>query len=328
VKAAIVPCVLTYLSLFVTTHYECLKLGLKGQPADELPRAAGAFRRGVHVIVPLALLFVLVLSNYPVMNAALVSILCIIGLSLFKREHRFNIARLYQALRDGAYTMLEVACACACAGIVIGVINLSGLGLKFASFVIGLSQGNVHLVLVLTMIVVLILGMGLPATASYLIGVSVAGPALTRVGIAPLPAHLFIFYFAAISSITPPIALAAYVGAGIAGSNPLKTGFTACWLGLVSFVIPYMFVQHAGLLLEGTVAHIVAACIPAAIGVVYMGIGITGFLFIRMRWYERLTLLIAGVMAVYPELTTDLVGIAVGAALIFFQYLQMRKRAI
>jgi len=328
VKAAIVPCVLTYLSLFVTTHYESLKLGLKGQPAHQLPHFLETLRRGYHVLFPLVVLFVLVMSNYPVMNAALVSILSILGFSLLKRSTRFTIPKLYSALRDGALTMLEVACACACAGIVIGVINLTGLGLKFASFVVSFSQGNVYLVLFLTMIVLLILGMGLPATASYLIGVAVAGPALIQIGIEPLPAHLFIFYFAAISSMTPPIALAAYVGAGIAGSRPLTTGFTACWLGLASFVIPYMFVQHQGLLLEGSLSAVIYACATAAIGVVYLGISISGFLFGRMSWMERLFMLAAGLLAIHPNVTTDILGVATGIAILIYHYVCRTEKTL
>ena len=318
VKAAIVPCVLTYLSLFVITHFESLKLGLKGQPGADLPNFLGTLRRGYHVLFPLLVLFVLVLSNYPVMNAALFSILSILGFSLFKKSTRFTLPKLYSALRDGALTMLEVACACA--GIVIGVINLTGLGLKFASFVVSFSQGNLYLVLFLTMAVLLILGMGLPATASYLIGVAVAGPALIEIGIQPLPAHLFIFYFAAISSITPHIALAAYVGAGIAGSRPLKTGFTACWLGLVSFIIPYMFVQHQGLLMEGAWPAIISACVPATIGVVYLGISITGFLFGPMSWIERLFVSAAGLLAICPDITADIIGVVAGIVVLICHY--------
>jgi TRAP-type uncharacterized transport system fused permease subunit len=260
------------------------------------------------------------------MNAALISIISILILSSLHRTTRFSFQRLFHALRDGAFTMLEVACACACAGIVIGVINLSGLGLKFASFVVGLSHGEVYLVLVLTMVVVLILGMGLPATASYLIGVAVAGPALIQVGIDPLPAHLFIFYFAALSSITPPIALAAYVGAGIAGARPMRTGFTACGIGLVSFIIPYMFVQHQGLLLQGDLSGVAFACIPAAIGVVLLGIGITGHFLKTMAWYERLGMFVGGLLAVYPEPVTDLAGVLLGGVILALQYLKLEKK--
>jgi TRAP-type uncharacterized transport system fused permease subunit len=175
------------------------------------------------------------------------------------------------------------------------------------------------------MIVLLILGMGLPATASYLIGVAVAGPALIQIGIQPLPAHLFIFYFAAISSITPPIALAAYVGAGIAGSRPLRTGFTACWLGAVSFIIPYMFVQHQGLLMEGSLSAIVYACVPAAIGVAFLGVGIAGFLFGPMFWVERSTVLAAGLLAMYPGIITGIVGVTAGGITLFYHYLRKAR---
>ncbi|MEW6228596.1 MAG: TRAP transporter large permease subunit, partial [Bacillota bacterium] len=218
------------------------------------------------------------------------------------------------ALFDGAKSSVGIISSCACAGIVIGVLSLTGAGLKFAQMVLALSHGNLLPALALSAVASLVLGMGLPTTASYLICAAVAAPALVELGVPPLAAHMFIFYYACISAITPPVALAAYAGAGLAKANPMRVGTTAVRLGLVAYIVPFMFVYGPPLLAQGSLGSILWAAITAIVGVGALAMGIEGWIGNRgIGIVARALLVVASLTLIKPGLMTDMIGLGLFA---------------
>jgi TRAP-type uncharacterized transport system fused permease subunit len=221
----------------------------------------------------------------------------------------------------GARNAMEPLAACACAGIIVGVISLTGLGLKFAGGVINLAHGNIPVILVLSALVCLVLGMGLPTTAAYIITASVVAPALVQLGIPPLAAHLFLFYFACISSITPPVALAAYAAAGVAGASMVSVGITAVRLGIIGFIIPFMFVYSPSLLLSGPNLEILMACTTATIGIIALGLGFERWLWGSLNMGMTGGLVAAALLLIKPGWITDMIGLT-----IFFIIIALRRQ--
>jgi TRAP-type uncharacterized transport system fused permease subunit len=232
---------------------------------------------------------------------------------------RERAGHLVKALEAGGKSILLVAALCACAQIVIGMVNLSGLGIKMSEMVIGLSMGVEFLGLFLTMVVCLILGMGLPTTAAYVLAASVAAPALIKMGVAPIAAHLFIFYFAIISAITPPVCAAVYAAAAIARSNWLTTGWLAVRMGLAGFVAPFLFVYRSGLLLIGSPIDIVWSALVSAAAIVCLAGAAIGYFGNRCRWYESLMLFGCSSLLIMPGLATDLIGLGAAATIYIYQ---------
>jgi TRAP transporter 4TM/12TM fusion protein len=233
------------------------------------------------------------------------------------------VGSVTRALRDGALGVLEVAACCATAGIIIGILSLTGLGLRFSGLLVDLAGGNLPVLLVLTMIASLILGMGMPTIGAYIILAVLVAPGLIQLGVDPLAAHLFIFYFGVISCITPPVALAAYAAAAISGASAMRTGLTACRLGIAAFIIPFMMVYNAELVLQGSVLAILIATATAFVGVSFLAAGLEGYLVARAALWERVALVVAGLALIKPGLVTDLTGaVLVGLTL----FAQMRRR--
>ncbi|HPP07048.1 MAG TPA: DUF3394 domain-containing protein, partial [Syntrophorhabdaceae bacterium] len=253
------------------------------------------------------------------------AIIAALILSSIKKSTRLNLKGLIKALESGAKGALSVVAACAAAGIVVGVVTLTGLGLKFSGAIIQLAHGNLYLTLFFTMIASLILGMGLPTTAAYIICAILAVPALTNLGVNVLSAHLFVFYFAIISAITPPVALAAYAGAGIAKSDPMKTGLTACRIGLAAFIVPYMFVFNPALLMHGHVMEIIWVTFTAMVGVCLLSSAVIGWWFERMGVWERMLLFIASILLIEPRLITDILAVIFIIPVLLFQLKAKRK---
>jgi TRAP transporter 4TM/12TM fusion protein len=214
-----------------------------------------------------------------------------------------------EAMHEGATGSLIVATACATAGIIVGVTNLTGLGLKLSAILIDLSGGSLLALLVLTMIASLILGMGLPTTACYILLAVLAAPALIKLGVLPIGAHLFVFYFGIISAITPPVAGAAYAASAIAKAGPMKIGFTACRLGIAAFILPYMWIYGPALLLIGDPFEVIWAIITSTIGIAACAAGVQGYVFRPTRILERVILLIAAMLLIKPGWITDVIGL-------------------
>jgi len=309
-KAAAIPAVLYFLSIFIMIDLEAAKTGLKGLPWSQLPRFGSLMKKDFLFIIPIfALIFFLVGLRTTATIAGFWATVITFVITFLRRSTRMGWKRILDTLADGAIKATQVAAVCACAGIIIGITALTGIGLKISAILIDLGGVSILLSLFLAMIISLILGMGLPTTAAYIICAAVVAPSLTKLGIPPLAAHLFIFYFSCISAITPPVAVAAYVAAGIARANPLQVGFTACRLGLAAFIVPYMFVFGSQLLLKGEFHTIIWAAISAAVGVIALASGVERWFMGRpTSWLQTGLLLAAALLLIKPGLTTDLIG--------------------
>lgn len=310
-KAALIPALLYFLSIFIMLDFEAVKLGLKGLPKEELPDPKKIIKEVWYYFLPIVILIYLLAIQISPMKAAFWSILAMVVMEIIQqliRKKTVDFRTIWEGLEEGAKGMLVVVTACACAGIVIGVINVTGFGLKISDLMIGIAHGSLPILLVLTMFSSLILGMGLPTVACYIILSILAAPALVEMGVLPLAAHLFVFYFGIIAAITPPVALAAYAAAGIAGASPMKVGFIAWRLGLVAFLLPYMFIYGPSIMMMGNIQEILLAIISGITGIFALAGGLQGYLFRPLSMGLRIILFIAAVLLIKPGLTTDLIG--------------------
>lgn len=309
--AALLPAILYFLAIFIMVDFEAAKTGLRGLTREELPNPRKILKEAWYLFLPIVILIYLLVIQISPMKAAFWSIVAMVGIEIVQqwvRKRRVDFRRIWEGLEAGAKGMLIVATACACAGIVIGVVNVTGFGLKFSDFIIDIAHGSLPFILILTMLSSLVLGMGLPTVACYIILAIISAPALVEMGVLPLAAHLFIFYFGIIAAITPPVALAAYVGAGIAGANPMRTGYIACRLGLAAFLLPYMFIYGPPMLMKGNAQDIILAAISGVVGIWALAAGLQGYFLQSLAIWQRIILLIAAVLLIKPGLTTDLIG--------------------
>lgn len=319
--AAIIPALLYFLSIGAGVHYEAKRLGLKGMSKSEVPDFKKVLRKGGHLFLPLFLLiYLLVVVRYTPTKSGFWTIIATIAISWVVKETRMGPKQIVEALEMGARNALTVVTACACAGIVIGVVTLTGVGLRLSTVVIGLSGGLLLPALMLAMVGSIILGMGLPTTAAYIIMATLGAPALVRMDVVPIAAHLFVFYFAIISAITPPVALAAYAGAAIAGANVNKTGLTAMKVAIAGFIVPYMFVYSPYLLMIGSTSSIILAALTAVIGVVALSAGGIGYMNKPLALWERAILIASAFTLIKGGWATDVVGFALLAIVIFTQH--------
>ena len=324
--AALMPALLYYLALFMMIDLQAVKLGIKGLPKEELPSVKQVLKDGGHVLLaPVILLFLLIVVKWSAIYSAFWSIIALIVLSTLKKTTRLTFRGVLTALKNGASGALSVVAVCAVAGIIIGCFSLSGLGIKLASVLIALSHNKVLILLLLTAAASLVLGMGLPAVACYAVLAVLVAPALTKMGIYPMAAHMFIFYFGIISNITPPVAVAAYAAAGISGASPMKTGYKAFQLGIVGFIVPFMFVYGPELLFHGTVGNIILAVITSVIGVIAISMAMEGYMVTHLRIYERIALVAASVLLINVGLVSDFIGIGLIALVVLLQLLQAKK---
>jgi TRAP transporter 4TM/12TM fusion protein len=322
--AAAIPAVLYFFALLYMVHMEALRQGLRGLPRAELPRLGRVLKEGGYLLLPAPFLVILLVLGYSPMKAGFWSIVAVLLVSSLKRVSRMSPRQILETLERGARGSLEVLTACATAGIVIGVVTQTGLGLKFSSLVIQAAGGQLLLALIFVMVTSLILGMGLTTSAAYILTVILGGPVLTKLGVDPLAAHMFVFYYACLSTITPPVALAAFAGAGIAGSPPFRTGFEAMRLALVAYVVPFIFVFHPALIWKGELATILQAGVTAMIGCAALGSGMMGYLTGRLQLFMRGALLAAGLLLIKPGAETDLWGAAILLAVLALQQVRAR----
>lgn len=315
--AAALPAVLYYLALYVMVDLRAARLGLRGVSREELPNDRLLLKEQSHLFIPLLVLviFLFVVKDSPT-KAAFWSIVSTPVVCFLSKKTKMNIKNIFTALERGARLTLVVASACATAGIIIGVVNLSGLGLRLSGMLISLAGGNLLLLLFLTMIASLILGMGLPPVAAYIVLAVLAAPALININVDPMAAHLFIFFFGIISAITPPVALAAYAAAGLAKCSPTKTGFVAFRLALVAFIIPFQFVLGPTLILKGSITDIVISAISALIGVIALAISLEGYFRRHLSLVSRAVLAFGALMLIDVGLTTDFIGYVLVAGII------------
>ncbi len=317
--ASILPAVLFYLAVFIMVDLEAGKNHITGLTKEELPSLVKEIKSGWIMVIPLIVLIVmLVYSGTTPSKAGFWSTIAVVAVAFINRSVKFAGKELWECLESGGKSVIEVATACATAGIIIGVITLTGLGMKLSNVLINLAGGNTFTLLMLTAIACTILGMGVPTTACYLIVATLVAPALVKMGVLPIAAHLFVFYYGVMSMITPPVALAAYAGASIAGANPFKTGFTAMRLGVLAFVIPFNFVYGPPLLLEGSVGEIVQSMVTATIGTAFLSVAIQGWFKVSLPMLSRLLLAAAGLCLIDTGMLTDILSIAlaVGSAMV------------
>jgi TRAP transporter 4TM/12TM fusion protein len=330
--AAAIPAALAFFSTFMQVHFRAVSLGLSGLPRSDLPRIRTAFAAGWHHIFSIFLLIYFLMRNFSPERAVFWAIIATIVSSFImnmikKQSPRAFGILILDGLKEGAIGAVEVAAACAAAGIIIGSITMTGLGIKFSSMVVDASFGKLYLALPFTMIACIFLGMGVPTTAQYVIISSLVAPALVQMGVLPIAAHLFILYFGTRADITPPVALAAYAGAGIAKSDPWKTGISAFQLGIAGFIIPFMFVYAPELLLIGSVGKIIMAFATATLGVVCLAAGVQACLLVLTKWYETILLLAVAFLMIKPGLITDSIGFGLFALVFGLQWVR-RKRVI
>jgi len=308
-KHALVPALLYYLALFMAIHFEASRSGLMGIPREERPSLKAVILEKGHLFVPILVIVYFMIGGYTPMLACLYAIASVLPMSFLRKESRMDLKKILRALEGGARNMLAVAAACACAGIVVGIINLTGLGLKFTGLMLDVAGGSLAPALLLTMLTGIILGMGLPTTAAYIVQAALLIPGLIKLGVPVIAAHLFVFYFAIISAITPPVAMAVYAAAGIGGSNVWKTGIQAVRIGATGFVVPFMFVYGPSLLLIGSLGEVLTTILSASLGVILLSGGLMGWFMGETRRWQQVVLVAAAILLIKPGLVTDLMGV-------------------
>ncbi|MCM3086533.1 TRAP transporter permease [Bhargavaea ginsengi] len=315
--AAVIPAILYFAGIFIGTHYEAKRLGISGMPKEQLPIFKQLLLKNGYMLVPLVVIIGTILIGFTPQRAALYGILSAFLVSLIRKDTRMSLRGTVRVLEEGARVALPVIAAVATAGIIAGVVSMTGLGSKFAAGIIALASGSLILALIFTMIACIVLGMGLPTTANYVVTATIAAPALINdFGVAPIAAHMFVFYFGIVADITPPVCLAAYAGAGIARANPFKTGVTAVKLAIAAFIIPYIFVYNPMLVgVDATFLGISIAILTALIGMAGVSSGLIGYFVGPSSWWERLLLIIGGLCLIDPDMITNIVGILVIAAI-------------
>ncbi|MEK4530261.1 TRAP transporter permease [Solibacillus sp. FSL K6-1554] len=335
-KAAAIPAILYFTGIWIMTHFEAKRLGLRGLKDEEMPDRSKVFKK-IYLLIPIVLIIILMMSGVPVIHAALYGIISCIIVGFINPDVKFGLKEIIDGMVDGARSALAVAAATACAGIIVGVVVKTGLGLSLANSLVKLAGGSILLTLFFVMIASLILGMGAPTTANYVITSTIAAPAIIAL-LAPdvpasaaplivvLSAHFFVFYFGIIADITPPVALAAFAASGISGGDPIRTGVNSAKLAIAAFIIPYMIVfSPALLMIDVTIWQILWVVFTAVMGMIAIGVGIIGYWYRPVSWIERIVLLAAGLAMIYPESLSDTIGLIVFGIMFVIQYVTRNK---
>lgn len=331
--SAFIPAVLYYVAVFAQVHLEAVKEGLKGLPREDIPSLKTVVKQGWFYLIPaVVLLYCLFVLYMQPSTSALYAVGTTALVSLFKKNTReIVISKAWTILQDTGRGLLEVGIICAIAGFVIGSISLTGLGLSLSDALVALSGGNVFVLLLLAALGAIILGMGMPVTATYIMLVILIAPALIKLGIEPLAAHLFIMYFGVMSFLTPPVAIAAYVAATIARSEPLQTGFTGVRLGIIAYVVPFVFALSPSLILLGSVGDILLTVTSALLGTVFLSVAFVGYLFNRLSVFKRVWFAVGALALIAPKLTGSIFGLLLIVPLLFWElrksgYLNLAQR--
>ncbi|WP_302795093.1 TRAP transporter permease [Cloacibacillus evryensis] len=326
--AAVVPALLYYFAVMVQVHFEASRLGLKGIPWSQLPPLLPLMKSKGFLLIPLIAIIYFLLAGYTPLMAAFNGILVSFVLSWLNKETRLTPARIFEAFQSGARGAIGVACACATVGMVVGMGTLTGLALRIAGAIVSAAGGSKILTLVFTMCASILLGTGLPTTANFIVTSTMAAPALFQLGVPAKAAYMFVFYFGIAADLTPPVALAAYAGSGIAGSDPMKTGMTAFKLALAGFLVPYIYVYSPMLLFIDVVPlEMVQAICTALIGVFLLAMFTIGFFKAPMAWYMRILAFAGALGLLIPGTASDLAGLAVLVVIYAVQVAKAKKLA-
>ncbi|MCJ8238033.1 TRAP transporter permease [Peteryoungia algae] len=317
VIAAIIPSVLYFASVYFMVDLQATKLGMKGLPKEELPVFKELLKQ-VYLFIPIIMLIYTLFAGYSVIRAGTVSMMAAAAVS-WLTPHRMGPRLLAKAFDIAARMSIQLVAVCACAGIIVGVIALTGVGARFSSLLLGIAEQNQLLALFFAMCISIVLGMGMPTTAAYAVAAAVVAPGLVNLGIPVLTAHFFVFYFAVMSAITPPVALAAYAGAALSGSDPMKTSVESFKIGLAAFVVPFMFFYSQAMLMQGTWLEILHVFLTASLGIYMLASAVQGWFFGRLGVPLRLVLLVAALSMISGGLISDLIGLLVGGSLFAYQ---------
>lgn len=326
-KCALLPAILYYLALYIMIHMEARKNQL-GYIDPAFVKEMKDISGRLYYLVPLFVLIYMIVAGWGVTLCANIATLSILILSIFRKDTRFNFMKFLGALNLASRNSLLIVACCACSGIVVGTLTYTGIGLKFLEFVTLLAGNNLFILLLIVIFVSFILGMGMPTVPAYIIVASLSAPALIKMGVPVIVSHLFVFYYAVLSFITPPVCLAAYAGAAIAESSPMKTGITAMKLGLVAFILPIFFVYEPALLLYGTAGQVILACLTAVLGTIALSGALQGWCLRACSIWERILLLVGGLTLIFPGIDTDIIGGICFLSIALKQFIQNKKAGV
>jgi len=323
--AAFVPAVLYYFYVFMSVHARAVKLGLKGLSDEMIPSMKYVLKK-LYVLAPIVVLVVMIMRGYTPMRSALFAIIVSWFVSLLDKRYRMGPRGVLNAIYDGSKNVFVVAIACAAAGIVLGAVTLTGIGFKLVSFIFSLAQNVPFLALIMVTLMAIVLGMGLPTTAAYIVASALAVPALIRLGFKALPSHMFVFYYAVFSAITPPVALAAYAASSISGAKPSETGYQAFRLGLLAMIIPFAFMYDTGFLLQASWVRNLSSLATGLVSAMALSYAIEGFLKTKLNFLTRTLLGAIGVMVLFPIVWLRILCI-VAFGLVYAQF-SMKKQKV
>lgn len=336
--AALLPALLYYISVIAQVHFRAGKRNLKGLSKDQLPQLKLVMKERGHMFIPIIALVAFLIESVPVGYAASYTILITIVVSWLRKETRMGLKEIIEALEDGAKQSLPVMAACAVVGIIIGVVNLTSFGTVMTSYIVTFGAGSLLLTLILTMLASIVLGMGLPSIPAYIITATMAAPALADFNIPLLVSHMFVFYFGIFANITPPVALASFAGAGIAGGDPMRTGWQSLKLALAGFIIPFIFVYNPNMLMIDinnavitansfplpAVTEIISVCVTSILGVIGLSAAIEGYFKHSINNIFRIILAVGSVLLISPEFISDIIGITILAIMLIINLKQVK----
>lgn len=325
ILCALIPAVLYYIALYFMVDYRAAKLHLTPMDDADIPEFKATWKKGGQLLLPLVLIVILLLAGFSAQFSAMVSTLVLLILTYMRKWTRMDGARVVNALIKGALDTSKVAVTAGVAGVIIGGVSLSGLALVFAQSITKFNHGWLWLTLVLVALAALVLGMGMTSAAVYITVATLMAPTLTKMGVLPIAAHMFVFYYGVIGTITPPVALTAYTAAGLADASPNKTGWTAFKLGSAGYIVPFMFVYGPQLLMQGSVPSILLAVATALVGVWALASAIEGWVFDRANVIERILLGAAAFLMIDTSLATDAAGIVLVAVVLLWQFARYKK---
>ncbi len=308
-KAAIFPALLYFLALFAATHFRARKMNLAKIGRDNLPDMKSTLFNGYHFLLPMVVLIGVLVLGYTPFRAAFLAIVALLAVASARKSSRLSFVQFVQTLVLGARSALTIAACCGCAGIIVGALDITGVGIKFVEVVMIASRGVFSLSLVLVMLACLVLGMGIPTAPAYIIVSLIAVPALIKMGILPIAAHMFVFYSCLLSAITPPVGLAAYAGAAIAGAPVMRTCVLASVLGVVIYIVPYVFVYNPALLLEGSTPFIIISVISATVGVIGLSAALERYAVTKLSPLQLVLMGGGSIMLLISNVETDVLGI-------------------
>jgi TRAP transporter 4TM/12TM fusion protein len=324
---AAIPAILYYIGIMIQVHLRACRRNLTGIAKEDCPKIGDVMRDKGHLLIPIIfLIYMLIFSGKTVIYSAVLSIILTIIVSMFKKSTRMSVKDILDAFAAGAKGTVSVAIACSIVGIIIAVTSITGFGLNMANAIILLGSQSIIATLILTMVTCMILGMGLPSIPAYIITSTIAAPALVKLGIPVIVAHLFVFYYAMFANLTPPVALAAFAAAGLSGGDPMKTGFASVKLALAGFIIPYMFVYNTELLLLDTTLPVaIRVVITSSIGILMIGVAVEGFLKKEVPSILRVTTFVGALLLITANVIQDLIGFVLLAILLIQQYIGSKK---